>query len=229
MLALELHQQALGALALQSQIAARRTTAADDRQPALLRICPRFLFAHVHQRPDHHMRAVVGHQLGRHRLQGAGEEEVQQQRLDEVVRMVTERYLGCARLFRDAIQHAAAQPRAQRARRRAVVEDVVDRLPDPRVLDAALPLARRARAGDQVVLVFLVAGVDIDRDEREPDRRALAEHVERLQQRPAVLAAREPDHDAVAVLEHVVVDNRPGGLPGDTRLELAAVCHENRL
>ena len=56
---------------------------------------------------------------------------------------------------------------------------------------------------DELVLVFLVAGVDVDRDQREADRRALPQHVEDLQQRPAVLAARQPDHDAVAVLDHV--------------------------
>ena len=77
----------------------------------------------------------------------------------------------------------------------------------------------------QLVLVFLVAGVDVDRDEREPDRRALAQDVEHLQQRPAVLAARQPDHDAVAVLDHVVVDDRLGRLLGEARLELAAIRH----
>ena len=80
-------------------------------------------------------------------------------------------------------------------------------LADGRVLDAVLPAARLARPRDQVVLVFLVAGVDVDRDEREVDRRALPQHVEDLQERPAVLAARQPDHDAVAVLDHLVVDD----------------------
>src|SRR3989441_1140221 len=52
MLALQLHQHPFGALALQSQIAARRAAAADDRQLALFRIGARFGFAHVHERPD---------------------------------------------------------------------------------------------------------------------------------------------------------------------------------
>ena len=78
---------------------------------------------------------------------------------------------------------------------------------------------------DEIVLVFLVAGVDVDRDEREPDRRALAQDVEDLQQRPAVLAARQPDHDAVAVLDHLVVDDRLGRLLREPRLEIAAICH----
>ena len=48
-----------------------------------------------------------------------------------------------------------------------VVEDVVDHLADVGVLDAAFPAARLARPRDQVVLVVLVAGVDVDGDERE--------------------------------------------------------------
>ncbi len=81
-----------------------------------------------------------------------------------------------------------------------------------------LPAALLARPGDDVVLVVLVAGVDVDRDQREVDRRALAQVVEHLHQRPAVLAARQADHDAVAVLDQVEVDDRLGRLLGDRAL-----------
>ena len=71
----------------------------------------------------------------------------------------------------------------------------------------------------QVVLVVLVAGVDVDGDEREVDRRALAQDVEDLEQRPAVLAAGQPDHDAIAVLDQAVIDDRLGDLLGDAGFE----------
>ena len=116
--------------------------------------------------------------------------------------------------------------RAQSEHGRGVgVEDVLDHLADAGVLDAVLPAAGFAGAGDHVVLVVLVAGVDVDGDQREPDRRALAQHVEDLQQRPAVLAARQTDHHAVAVFEHVVVDDRLGRLLRQPRLELAPISH----
>src|SRR5262249_24562719 len=174
MLALELHQETLGALALEAEIAARRTTAADDRQLALFRVRARFVFPYVHQRPDDDVRAVVGYEPGGHGLERAGEEEIQEERLDEVVGVMAERDLGRAGLLRDSIQHAAPEPRAERTRRVTVVEDVFDELADAGVLDAVLPAAGRARARDQVVLVFLVARVDVDGDERERHRRALA-------------------------------------------------------
>ena len=81
----------------------------------------------------------------------------------------------------------------------------------------ALPAALGAGLRDHVVLVALVAGVDVDRDEREVDRRAGAELVEDLQQRPAVLAARQADHDAVAVLDQQVIGDGLGRLLGDAR------------
>ena len=136
-----------------------------------------------------------------------------------------ERDLRGADFLGDPVQHAAAQPRAQRARRLVGVEDVLDELADAGVLDAVLPAARLAGPRDEVVLVFLVAGIDVDGDEREADRRALAQDVEHLQQRPAVLPARQPDHDAVAVLDHLVVDDRLGRLLREARLELAAIRH----
>ena len=101
MLDLEIHQQPLDPLALKAEIAAGRTAAADDRQLRFLGVRPRLVLADIDQRTNHHMRAVVGHQLGRHRLERAGEEEVQQQRLDEVVGVVAERDLGRADLLGD--------------------------------------------------------------------------------------------------------------------------------
>jgi hypothetical protein len=41
-------------------------------------------------------------------------------------------------------------------------------------------------------LVVLVARVDVHGDEAERDRRALAQHVEHLEERPAVLAPERP-------------------------------------
>ncbi len=96
-LAFELHQHPLDALALQRQVAAGRAAAADDGQRRRLRVRARLFLEHVGQRPDHRVPAVVGHQLGGHRLQGAGEEHVQQERLDEVVGVMSQRDLRGAR------------------------------------------------------------------------------------------------------------------------------------
>ena len=161
---LEIDDQPLDALALQAQVAAGRAAAADDRQPDFLAVQPRLVLADVHERPNDDVLAVVGHQPRRHRLERAGEEQVQEQRLDEVVEMMAEGDLRGADLGRDAVQHAAAQPRAQRARRGVGLEDVVHDLADRGVLDAVLPAALLAGLRDDAVLEVLVARVDVDRD-----------------------------------------------------------------
>src|SRR5882762_85429 len=130
-----------------------------------------------------------------------------------------------ADLVRDPVQHAAPKPRAQRTGRLDGVENVVDELADARVLDAVVPSMRLAGPGDEVVFVFLVAGDDVDGDERKANRRALPQHIEHLKERPTVLAARQPDHYAIAVVDHLVVDDRLGCFLREARLELAAISH----
>src|SRR2546421_736835 len=80
----------------------------------LLRIQPGLGFFDVHERADDHVLAVVGHEPRRHRLERAGKEQVQQQRLDEVVQMMTEGNLRRADLGGDSVEHPAPQARAER-------------------------------------------------------------------------------------------------------------------
>ena len=177
------------------------------------------------ERPDDHVLAVVGDQARRHGLERAGEEEVQQQCLDEVVQVVPQRDLRRPDLGRDPVEDAPPKPRAERAWRGPGVEDVIHDVANRGVLDAVFPPALFAGLRDHPVLEILVAGVDVDRDQREVDRRPLPQVVERLQERPAVLAAREADHDAIAVFNEVEVGNRFRGLLGDAGFERAAVGH----
>ena len=74
--------------------------------------------AHVDERADDDVPAVVGDELRRHRLQLAAEEEVEEERREDVVAMMAERDLGRADLAGHAIDDAAPQARAQRAHRR---------------------------------------------------------------------------------------------------------------
>ena len=183
MFAFELDDQALDALALQAQIATRRAAAADDRQLALLAVLPRLVLAHVDERTDDDVLAVVGDEPRRHRLQRPGEEQVEEERLDEVVEMVAERDLRGADLGGDSVEDAAPEPGTERAGRRVGLEQVVHHLADGRVLDAVLPPALLARLRDDAVLEVLVARVDVDGEEGERKRRALLQHVQHLHQR----------------------------------------------
>ena len=151
-------------------------------------------------------------QLGRHRAQRAGEEQVHQQRLGQIVEVMAERDLGGAELGGEPVQHAAPQPRAERARRRAGLLGAQHALDDfgdlVRAHHPMLDAARLEVLRDDVGLVARPALVDVDGDELVADRRLAREQQQRVEQRVGVLAARDADHDAVALVDEAVVDDR---------------------
>ena len=162
---------------------------------------------------------------GRHRLEAAFEEQVQQQRLDEVVRVMAEGDLRGAHLVREAIERAAAQARAQRARR--AVGASRSSITSPMFVCStwhSQPRASHVLLIGAVLKIF-VAGVDVDADDRKADRRALAQHVENLDQRPAVLPAGEADHHAVAVFNQVEVVDRFGDFSRHLGFKVCRVPH----
>src|SRR3954465_7032929 len=106
MLDLELRNQPLDPLALEAEIAADGAAAADDGKPLLLRIRTRFGFGHEHQRANDDVLAIVGDEPRWHRLEAAGKKQVQQERLDEVVEMMTERDFRRTHFLRDAVEDA---------------------------------------------------------------------------------------------------------------------------
>src|SRR5262249_25519010 len=71
------------------------------------------------------MATVVRDELWGHRLELAAEEEVQEERREQIVAVMAERDLRRAKLAGDAIEHAAPEPRAQRAHRGAVGDDAL--------------------------------------------------------------------------------------------------------
>src|SRR4030095_5356025 len=107
MLAREVEDQPLDPLPLQAEVAACRATASDDRKPDFLAVEAGLIFANADERTDDHMFTVVRDQPRGHRFERTGEEQVEEQRLDEVVEMMAERYFRSAYLRGDAVQHAA--------------------------------------------------------------------------------------------------------------------------
>src|SRR5216110_1280720 len=81
MFALQLHQQPLRALALQSEIAAGRAAAPDNRQLARFRVGAGFLLSNVDERPDDYMPSIVRDELRRHRRSEEHTSELQSREL----------------------------------------------------------------------------------------------------------------------------------------------------
>src|SRR6185295_15317735 len=99
-----LHLAALRVLLRAAQLAG------NDREAAGARITFDLRLGDIGQRADDDVTAVFGLELRRHGLEPPAEEQVQEQRLDDVVAMVPERDLRDAVFGRVAIQRTAAQP-----------------------------------------------------------------------------------------------------------------------
>ena len=85
--------------------------ARDDREPHAPCVARDLRFAAISERPDDHMRAIVGEQLGRHGLQLAAEEKIEEQGMDDIVAVMPERDLVGAQFLRSAVDDASAQTR----------------------------------------------------------------------------------------------------------------------
>ena len=77
----------------------------------------------------------------------------------------------------------------------------------------------------RAVLEVFVAGIDVDGDDRKTDRGALAQHVQNLDEGPAVFPAGQPHHHAVPVFNQVEVVDRLGDFPRESRFKGRRVTH----
>jgi hypothetical protein len=146
---------------------------------------------------------------------------------DEAVRVVAKRDLR-ALFLRDAIQHPRCS-RAQRAWRRAIVEDVVDGLATPVCsIRASQPRELHALAMRSCLYSFVAEStLTAISDNRSAH---VEQDVEARSSAQLSLPFDSPTMRDRAVLEHVVVDDRLGRLPGDapraaTGKPCAGLCH----
>jgi len=182
--------------------------ARDDRELPMSRPAFQVGLSHIGQRADYDVAPVVAGQLGRHALQAAAEEHVHQQRHHHVVAVVAECDLGGTEFRSHPIEDAAAQARAKAAHRLALGHQLLDDRVGVLVLDVE---GHAARAQVLRQHVFGEAGlllVEVDGNQLEVHRRALAHRDQQVEQRMAVLAAGQADHDPVAGFDHVEVGNR---------------------
>ena len=165
------------------------------------------------------MPAIVGQQLRRHRLEPAAVKQVQQQGLQDVVAVMTQRDLGRAQPAGVMVERAAAQPRAQAAHRLAgwdqPLDDAVGVLRDHLVADAERFEVLRQDVGRKPRLLL----VEVDGHELEAHRRGTLQRQQQVEQRVGVLAAGQAHHDQVAVLDHRIVADGPAGQPAQLGLQ----------
>lgn len=118
------------------------------------------------------MPAIVAHQLGRHRLELAGEEHVEEEGLQHVVAVMAQRDLGGAQLVGHAIEDAAAQPAAQAAGGLALGDHALDDGVGVLLLDVEGHAQRLQVGGKHFLGKAGLLLVEVDRDDVEVHRRA---------------------------------------------------------
>jgi len=161
----------------------------------------------VGQRPDHDVAPVLALELRRHRFEAPPEKHVQEQGLDDVVPVMPERDLGDAMLGRETVQRTAAQARAEPAHRLALRDDAFHHRVGVLLDDAERDPERLQIPGQHIGGKPRLLLVQIHRDELEAHGCAALEAQQDVEQGVGVLASRQADHDAVAVLDHAVIRN----------------------
>src|SRR4051812_33674306 len=221
-LALPVAQHLADHLALQVLLRAAQV-ARNDRERLLFGVGGEVVLGDIGERADDDMLAIVGAKLGRHRLELAAVEEVEEERGEDVVAMMAERDLRRAELAGGAIERAAAQARAERAHGLALRHDALHHgigvlLDDAEGHAARLQILRQHVPGESRLLL-----VEVHRDELEAHRRLGLQREQHIQQRVAVLAAGEAHHDAVALGDHAEVGDRLAHLAADAFGELSGL------
>ena len=134
--------------------------------------------------------------------------------------MVAQGNLGAFQLIGHAVQNASAQAGAQGAKRFSLRNFVHHDRIGILLFDMKLH-AFLLQVGWQDV--FRKTGlllIEIDRKQLKINRRARLQFEQNIQHRVAVFSAREANHHAVALFNHVVVNNRLAGLAAQALVEL---------
>lgn len=180
-------------------------------------------FIAVGQGPNDHVTPIVRAQLGRHRLEAAAMEHIEEEGLDDVIAVMAQRQTVRANLVGIGIQIAAAQARTQGtggfALWNLVHHDRVGIALEDVVLHAQrLKVGRQNLLGEAWLLL-----IKVDRHQFKANRRDFLQVQQHVQHGVAVFATRQANHHLVAVLDHVVIRDRLSGQTTQAFLQLVLV------
>ena len=119
--------------------------------------------------------------------------------------MVPQCNLGCTQFTRHAIQHPAAQARAQRTHGFAFGDHALDDAVGVLILDVKRHTQLRQVIRQHLLGEARLLLIQIHRHDVEPDRCARLQMQQHIEHGVAVLAARQTGHHLVAVVDHVVI------------------------
>ena len=180
-------QHVANLLALQVLLAAAQGTG-DDGKLTVRGPARQVFLSHVGQRPDHDVAAIVADQLGRHTLELAAKEHVQEKSLQHVVTVVAQRDLGHLELVGHPVQDAAAQPAAQAAHGLALGDHLFDNAVSVLRLDVKRHAELLQVGRQDVIRKARLLLVQVDRNQLKVDWRPRLELEQNVQHAVAVFS-----------------------------------------
>ena len=187
MVGLELHQELRHRIPLEAFLRAAEI-AWDDRERELRGVLCDVGLGALDQRADHLEAAIVGAIARRHRLELARVEQIEEERLERVIAMMTEGDLVAAESLGRRVQDAATQARTQRAVRGGLGEMRGDHRVGVLAEDLeALARGFEERAQPRSVIAGLCL-IEVHRDDLDREREPRDELGQEVKQHVAVLA-----------------------------------------
>ena len=153
------------------------------------------------------MLSVVAHQLRRHAFHFSTVEHIQKKRLKNIIAVVTKGDFSRAQFGGGAVENTATQARAQGAGgfpfRDFILHNPVGIFFDDLILNAdAFQILRQNMFRETWLLL-----IEVHRHQAEANGRALLQIAQNFQHGIAVFAAREANHNPVAVFNHIEIGN----------------------
>ena len=165
----------------------------------------------VHRTDQRHARKVRAVQLRRHGLQLGAVEHAHDCRLDDIIKMMSQRDFVAAKLLRFLVQVAAAHAGAEVARR---LITVVGDIKDVRLKYCDGNVQQRGVALDLLAVDFIIAGVHDEVDELKRNLAVALQFLQELGHKHRILAAGDADGDLVPGLDQLVpLDGHDEGRP----------------
>ena len=165
----------------------------------------------VHRADQRHARKVRAVQLRRHGLQLGAVEHAHDRRLDDIIKMMSQRDFVAAQLLRLLVQVAAAHTGTEVAGRLvAVVGDVKD----VRLKYRDGNVQQRGVALDLLAVDLIIAGVHDEIDELKRNLAVALQFLQELGHKHRILAAGDADGDLVPGLDQLIpLDGHDEGRP----------------
>ena len=215
---LPFRQHGLNVLPLHIGLGAAQVTG-NDREIPGRRVVDNVFLAAIRQRSDHHVLAIIRQQLGRHGLDAAAIEQVQEQGFDDVIAMMSQRDPRYSIVAGKIVQRAASHARAQTAGRAPLRNDAFHHAVGVLLDYVEWNIEPGGILGKNVFREIGLFLIQVHGEQLKMDRRPFLQGKQHVQQGVGIFTTGKTDHDPVTFTDHIKISD------GATGVALQALHH----